>query len=163
MPGLLSEARILIVDDESTNITILGETLSGDYILSAANSGEEALRIVQQEKKPDMILLDILMPGLTGFEVCEELKANKDTADIAVIFVTSLGDRIREETGFNLGAPDYIQKPFSPTIVKVRVKVHLENIFYRKSLEFMLNIRADEIEKFDEERRQLLSKLGIKK
>ena len=163
MPGLLSEARILIVDDESTNINILGETLSDDYIVSAANSGEEALRIVQQEKKPDMILLDILMPGLTGFEVCEELKANKDTADIAIIFVTALGDRIREETGFNLGALDYIQKPFSPTIVKVRVKVHLENIFYRKSLEFMLNIRADEIEKFDEERRQLLSKLGIKK
>ena len=162
MPEVINEPRILIVDDESTNINMLGETLSGDYIVIAANSGEEALRIVQQEKKPDLILLDIMMPGLTGFEVCQKLKTNKNTADIAVIFITNLDDQFNEEAAFDVGGVDYIQKPFTPTIVNARIKVHLENIRYRKLLELLLNIGADEIKKIDEEKRQRSPLLDIK-
>ncbi len=152
MPELLNKSRILIVDDESTFINILYDTLSGDYIVSAANSGEEALRIVQQEKKPDLILLDVMMPDMNGFEVCKKLKANKNTANISVIFVTSLDDQFNEEAGFKIGASDYIQKPFSPSIVKARVKVHLENIRYRNLLELLLKISADEIKKLGGEK-----------
>jgi cyclic di-GMP phosphodiesterase len=168
MPGLFNESRILIVDDEPTNINIMGDALSGDYIVSAANSGEEAMRFVQQEKKPDLILLDVVMPGLSGFQVCKELKDNKDTADIAVIFVTGLDDQVNEETGFELGALDYILKPLSPLIVKARVKIHLENIYYRKILELLLDVRTKEMKKLDKEKikldketQQLMSILGV--
>jgi len=153
MPGLFRETSILIVDDEPTNIKILGESLSGDYTISAANNGEEALRLVQEEMKPDLILLDIKMPGMTGFEVCKKIKANKETEDISVIFITSLDDQFNEEAGFDLGALDYIQKPFSPTNVKARVKVHLDNIRYRKLLELLLRIGSEEIKKIDDENR----------
>ncbi len=153
MPELLSESKILIVDDEPININILGDALASDYVVIAANSGEEALRIAQEEKKPDLILLDVKMPDMTGFEVCEKLKANEDTAEISVIFVTSLDDQFNEEAGFDVGACDYIQKPFSPSIVKARVKVHLENIRYRKVLEVLLKISADEIKKLGEEKK----------
>ncbi len=168
MPGLLNESRILIVDDESTNLNILGDILSDNYIVSAANSGEEALRIARQEKKPDLILLDLMMPGLSGFQVCKELKDNKDTADISVIFVTSMDDQCNEETGFKLGALDYIVKPLSPSIVKARVKIHLENIYYRRILEYELDIRTKEMKKLDKEKikldketQQLMSILNV--
>ncbi len=168
MPGLFNESRILIVDDESTNLNILGDILSGNYIVSAANSGEEALRIARQEKKPDLILLDLIMPDLSGFQVCKELKDNKDTADISVIFVTSMDDQCNEETGFKLGALDYIVKPLSPSIVKARVKIHLENIYYRKIMELLLNIRTEELKKLgldkiklNKETKQLAAILGV--
>lgn len=147
MAESLKESRVLIVDDESTNINILGETLSEDYTVIAANSGEQALKIVQEDKKPDLILLDVMMPDMNGFEVCEQLKSDKATSDISIIFVTSLDDKFNEEAGFKAGACDYIQKPFSPSIVKARVKVHLENIRYRNLLELLLKISADEIKK----------------
>ena len=149
MSELLSESRILIVDDESTNINILGESLSDDYIVAAANSGEEALRIIQKERKPDLILLDVMMPDMTGFEVCQKIKDNKETSNISIIFVTYLDDKFNEETGFKLGACDYIQKPFSPSLVKARVKVHLENIRCRKLLELMVQLGEDELKNLE--------------
>ena len=163
MIGLFSEARVLIVDDEPTNINMLGESLTGDYIVTAANSGEEALRLVEGETKPDLILLDIQMPEMSGFEVCQKIKENKETEDIAVIFITSLDDQFNEEAGFDLGALDYIQKPFSPTNVKARVKVHLDNIRYRKLLEFLLRVGTDELQKIDEENREHSPLLNIPK
>jgi PleD family two-component response regulator len=150
MPELLSESRVLIVDDESTNINILGDALSDDYVVVAANCGEEALRIAREDKKPDLILLDVKMPDMSGFDVCKQLKENDDTAEISIIFVTSLDDQFNEEAGFEVGACDYIQKPFSPSIVKARVKVHLENMRYRKVLEVLLKISADEIKKLSD-------------
>jgi len=103
------------------------------------------------------------MPEMTGFEVCQKLKENKETEDIAVIFITSLDDQFNEEAGFDLGALDYIQKPFSPTNVKARVKVHLDNIRYRKLLEFLLRVGTDELQKIDEENREHSPLLDIHK
>lgn len=116
--------RILIVDDEPTNLKVMRQVLQDHYRLSFARSGMDALSILQQENV-DLVLLDIMMPEMTGFDVCERLKANPDTAAIPVIFVTALRDTIDEEKGFELGGVDYIVKPIVPAIVRARVKTHL--------------------------------------
>lgn len=124
--SLLNKAlpRILIVDDEPANLKVLRQVLQDSYRLSFARSGADALELIEKEDV-DLILLDIMMPDMTGFEVCEKLKATPPTARIPVIFVTALKDTIDEEMGFNLGAVDYITKPIVPAIVRARVKTHL--------------------------------------
>ena len=119
-----AQPRILIVDDEPANLKVLRQVLQDSYRLSFARSGEAALELLGKEDI-DLILLDIMMPDMTGFEVCEKVKGNSDTARIPVIFVTALKDTIDEETGFKLGAVDYITKPIVPAIVRARVKTHL--------------------------------------
>lgn len=118
--------RVLIVDDSSFNITILGEALSEDYEILVATNGQEGLDIAMGSHPPDLILLDIIMPGMDGLEVCTHLKANSLTVDIPVIFITSMSDEEDETTGLSVGAVDYITKPFSIPIVKARVKTHIE-------------------------------------
>ena len=115
---------ILVVDDEPANLRVMKQILQDDYRLVFAKSGQEALRLAEQ-KKPELILLDIMMPGMTGFEVCESLKAKAETSHIPVIFVTALDDDTDETKGFALGAVDYISKPVSPPRVKARIKNHL--------------------------------------
>ncbi|MCG8617763.1 MAG: response regulator, partial [Desulfobacterales bacterium] len=113
---------IMIVDDTHDNIRILMETLKDTYKLQAATSGERALEMLQSGAHlPDLILLDILMPGIDGYEVCRRLKDNDDTRHIPVIFVTAISEVMDETKGFRLGAVDYITKPFHPPIVKARV------------------------------------------
>lgn len=116
---------ILIVDDMATNITLLSNLLRDDYIIQIANNGKKALDIARGTKKPDLILLDIEMPEMNGYEVCKELKNNAQTKNIPIIFVTARNHVKDEEYGFNLGAVDYISKPFHPIIVKIRVKNHV--------------------------------------
>ena len=116
--------RILVVDDEATNLKVLRQVLQADYMLSFARSGADALKLARSDK-PDLILLDIMMPEMTGFEVCAELKQDPITAEIPVIFVTALKDDLNEAEGFRLGAVDYISKPVVPDIVRSRVKTHL--------------------------------------
>ncbi len=116
---------ILIVDDVTQNIIILNATLKDEYNTLFAKSGEEALKIAK-EMKPDLILLDVMMPGMNGFEVCEELKKDEELKNIPVIFVTALNDTGNESEGLNLGAVDYIRKPFNIDIVKLRVRNHLQ-------------------------------------
>ncbi|EJL6393575.1 response regulator [Vibrio navarrensis] len=116
--------RILIVDDEPANLKVMRQVLQENYRLSFARSGQDALALLEQEKV-DLILLDIMMPEMTGFDVCQRLKSNPKTAAIPVIFVTALRDSIDEETGFALGGVDYITKPIVPAIVRARVKTHL--------------------------------------
>lgn len=116
---------ILIVDDVTQNIIILNATLKDEYNTLFAKSGEEALKITKQ-MKPDLILLDVMMPGMNGFEVCEELKKDEELKNIPVIFVTALNDTSNESEGLNLGAVDYIRKPFNIDIVKLRVRNHLQ-------------------------------------
>ncbi|RDG33765.1 MULTISPECIES: adenylate/guanylate cyclase domain-containing protein [unclassified Oceanispirochaeta] len=111
---------ILIVDDTPTNIDILLEILSEEYDLSVATDGESALESVA-ESAPDLILLDIMMPGMDGYEVCTRLKADESTRSIPVIFITAMNDIKDELKGFEVGAIDYITKPFSPPIVQSRV------------------------------------------
>lgn len=118
--------RILIVDDERFNINVLVNILKSEYKTIVAKTGEEALRRVASENPPDLILLDIMMPEMDGYEVCRRLKADKGTRDIPVVFVTAMGDTEDETRGLNLGAIDYITKPVSPPIVRARVRNHLE-------------------------------------
>ena len=118
-------SRILIVDDERHNIKVLSELLREEHKIMAAKSGEMALNAAHGPNPPDLILLDIMMPGLTGYEVCRKLKADPQTMHIPIIFVTALDAADDEAKGFELGAVDYISKPFKPVIVKARVRTHI--------------------------------------
>lgn len=112
---------VLIVDDEALNITALNHILSSEYTLYVTKDGASALDSVKK-LKPDVILLDIVMPGMSGFDVIAAIKEDEETRDIPVIFVTGLTESAEEEKGLKLGAADYIFKPFSPAIVKLRVR-----------------------------------------
>ena len=117
---------LLIVDDTPDNIRVLVETLKDEYRILAATSGEKALRMaISETNPPDLILLDILMPGIDGYEVCRRLKNDDRTRNIPVIFVTAISEVMDETRGFRLGAVDYITKPFHTPIVKARVRAHV--------------------------------------
>ncbi|MBB1295234.1 MULTISPECIES: response regulator [Pseudoalteromonas] len=124
MDLITERPRILIVDDEPANLKVMREVLGNQYRLSFAKSGDAALALVEKEP-PKLILLDIMMPNMSGFEVCQLLKQNPATEHIPVIFVTALADESDEFKGFEIGAVDYITKPISPAIVRARVKTHL--------------------------------------
>lgn len=115
---------LLLVDDEPANLRVMKQILQHDYHLIFAKSGSEALRLTI-DKKPDLLLLDIMMPDMTGLEVCCRLKENPKTAPIPIIFVTALNDETDETKGFELGAVDYISKPVSAPIMRARVRTHL--------------------------------------
>lgn len=117
-------AKILVVDDAELNIDILVEFLGGEYDVVTAASGQRALEIAAFAP-PDIILLDVVMPGMDGFEVCRRLKSDERTADIPIIFITALDDVAAETTGLALGAIDFITKPFNPGVVRARVANHL--------------------------------------
>jgi diguanylate cyclase (GGDEF)-like protein len=126
MNDTMVKPTILIVDDMPINISVLYDLLQHDYQLKAATSGFDALAIAKGEDKPDLILLDVEMPEMDGYEVCKALKESAISKNIPIIFVTARNNPEDEEYGFNLGAVDYISKPFYPTIVKARVKTHIE-------------------------------------
>ncbi|NVK23425.1 MAG: two-component system response regulator [Gammaproteobacteria bacterium] len=115
---------VLIVDDEPANLRVLKQMLQNDYRLIFAKDGHEAYRLAE-ERRPNLILLDIMMPDVTGLEVCKKLKANNSTKHIPVIFVTALNDHDDEAQGLEIGAVDYITKPVSSAVVKARVRTHL--------------------------------------
>jgi PAS domain S-box len=120
-----SKPRILIIDDEFINIKILHQTLEADYEVVFAKNGFDGLKIATADILPDLILLDIVMPGMDGYEVCQKLKEDDLTKNIPIIFITIKGEEEYENRGFEVGAVDYIAKPFSPNIVKRRVKTHI--------------------------------------
>ena len=120
------KSRILIVDDERTNIQVLNAILQENYEISVALSGEQALKRAFGDKKPDLVLLDIQMPDLDGFEVCRRLQEHPETRDIPVIFITAKSNEKDEEQGLAVGAVDYLTKPFGPSVVLARIRVHLE-------------------------------------
>jgi len=128
--------RILIVDDTPANIRILQEILGDKHEILFATSGREALDLIAQ-RPPDLILLDVMMPGMDGYEVCRKLKANPSTRNIPVIFITALDDEQDETRGLEVGGIDYITKPISPPIVRARVRNHLELKRYRDTLEHL--------------------------
>ncbi len=117
---------ILIVDDTPDNITLINSVLKNDYYTKIAVDGEKALKIVSQQQKPDLILLDIMMPGMDGYEVCQRLKADVATRDIPVIFLTAKIQVEDEQKGFAVGAVDYITKPISIPILLARVATQLQ-------------------------------------
>ena len=120
----MRDHTILIVDDEPMNINILMELLQDKYRLLAAKNGEQALARIEANH-PDLILLDIMMPGMDGFEVCKRLRAKEETKDIPIIFVTAMNDELDETHGLSLGASDYLRKPISAAIVEARVRNQL--------------------------------------
>ena len=136
--------RLLLVDDEPTNLQVLRHVLQADYRLLFATDGARALQVAR-EQQPQLILLDIMMPGMDGYAVCRALKADPATAAIPVIFITALNDSQDETAGFDVGAVDYITKPVSPPVVRARVRTHLSLV------------RMDELR---ETRLQIVQRLG---
>jgi len=136
--------RLLLVDDEPANLQVLRHVLQDDYRLLFARDGHKALELARSEQ-PQLILLDVMMPGLSGLDVCRTLKAQSATSGIPVIFVTALAETQDEAQGFEAGAVDYISKPISPPIVRARVRTHLSLV------------RADELR---ETRLQIVQRLG---
>lgn len=141
-PWVLENKRpsILIVDDQPANIKILANQLKDDYRIQVANSGPRALKIAAGDSPPDLILLDIMMPDIDGYEVCRRLKEDPQTGHLPVIFLSALSDAEDEEKGLNLGAVDYIAKPFNPAIVKARIRNHMNLKMKTDLLEDMSHI-----------------------
>jgi putative two-component system response regulator len=141
-----NKAVILLVDDTPENLDVLRGVLSPLYRVSAATSGELALKIIDK-KRPDLILLDIMMPGMDGYQVCRQLKAHAETAPIPVIFVTAMTEMDNEMQGFEAGAVDYITKPIQPGIVRSRVANHLALANQRRACEAEVARRTGELRK----------------
>jgi len=139
------KATVLAVDDMPDNLTLMSDILEPTYRVKFANSGEKALRIARSDTPPDLILLDVMMPGTDGYEVCRQLKADPATAGIPVIFVTSLREIEDETEGFALGAVDYISKPVSPPILQARVRTHLRLKHFSDELEQQVKLRTQDL------------------
>ncbi|MEN8188714.1 MAG: HD domain-containing phosphohydrolase [Thermodesulfobacteriota bacterium] len=142
--------KVLIVDDVSDNIHFLMNILKDEYAIIAATSGKKAIELAIKEPQPDIILLDIMMPGMDGYEVCSRLKSVESTAQIPVIFVTALGETANENRGLKLGAVDYLTKPVVPELVKARIFNQLELKHYRDQLEDLVQKRTFQLQKSKE-------------
>lgn len=139
------KASILVVDDSPSNLSLMFGLLKDLYTVKGANNGENALRVVRGGTPPDLILLDVVMQGMSGYEVCEALKADDATKDIPVIFLTARAEASEEFRGLGMGAVDYITKPVNPTIVLSRIKTHLENKAARDFLKSRNHVLEDEV------------------
>lgn len=142
---MIEKQRVLIVDDIAGNIQVFLSTLKDEYAILVATNGEKALKLAFKEPHPDIILLDIMMPEMDGYEVCKRLKDNETTKNIPVIFVTALSESEDEARGLKLGAVDYITKPINPDLVKARVKNHLELKRHQDKLEELVEERTLEL------------------
>jgi len=140
-----NDDKVLIVDDNATNLRHLIETLKPYYKVYAAPSGEWAFKFLEQNT-PDLILLDIEMPDMDGYEVISTLKQNSRWADIPVLFLTAQEGRDKERKAFDMGAIDYILKPISAGVVLARVRTHMELQMYRKKLEHMVDLKTSQLE-----------------
>ncbi|GAK61391.1 response regulator receiver modulated metal dependent phosphohydrolase [Candidatus Vecturithrix granuli] len=137
---------ILVVDDFPENLEFLDEVLRPHYKVKVALNGEKAIKIAMQSDAPDLILLDIMMPDMDGYEVCQRLKAQSCTRNIPIIFVTALGEFENEARGFELGAVDYITKPINPVVVRARVRTHLALYDQNRELEQKVQERTSELQ-----------------
>lgn len=145
MNSLEKRYTLLIVDDEPLNIDVLFGVLQNDYEIKAATSGQSALDVLAEGVTPDLILLDVMMPQMDGYELCRRLKESPQFRSIPVIFVTAKSDAQSEEIGFKLGAVDYISKPIIPSIVKARVASQLALHNQHRELERLVAERTQEI------------------
>jgi serine phosphatase RsbU (regulator of sigma subunit) len=124
-PAISAQKLILVVDDTPTNLGVISGALRDSYKTKVATNGQKALALASAEDKPDLILLDVMMPEMDGYEVCSRLKADPATCEIPVIFLTGQTSAEDETRGFSVGAVDYVHKPFSPAVVKARVRSHI--------------------------------------
>lgn len=148
---------ILVVDDMAENIDVLSHLLKDEYTVRAALNGQRALKIAREDPRPDLILLDVMMPGMSGYEVCAELKKDPASARIPVIFVTAMNSVEDEQKGFDLGAVDYITKPVRPAVVKVRVRTQLALYQHERELEAKVQARTAELQ---DSRLEIIRRLG---
>jgi putative two-component system response regulator len=155
--NLLAKQCVLVVDDVAENIELLSHVLGNEYRVRVATSGEKALKIVYSDEPPDLVLLDIMMPGLSGYDICRKIKANPDRRRIPIIFVTAMSTVEDERLGFEIGAVDYIHKPISPPLVRARVRTHLALYDQTRELESMVRQRTGELLKT---RQQIIRRLG---
>ncbi len=137
--------RVLIVDDNISNLDVLNELLRPDYNISVATNGIDALKITSLEDPPDLILLDVMMPDIDGYKLCIRLKEEEKTQGIPIIFITSKDNTDDERKGLELGAVDYITKPISPPIVKVRVRNQMELKLHKDRLECLVDKRTKQL------------------
>ncbi len=157
----MQKPLILIVDDDPQNYKYLGKLLQeSGYDIAIAVNGDRALSFLESEQ-PHLILLDIIMPGLGGYDLCRAIKDNPRTAGIPVIFSTALTGAGEMERAFDLGAVDYITKPFAPAVVKARVSAHIQLKQYNDSLEEMLRTRTTELEARNDDLRKLNSVMEV--
>ena len=147
---MTEQQKILVVDDEPLNIQVLTGLLKADYRMMVAKDGERALKIARSGN-PDLILLDIMMPDMDGYEVCRRLKSDKATRDIPVMFITAMGEVDDETLGLELGAVDYVRKPISPPILKARVKTQLALVRHQRELQTAYAIIKSSKERMEEE------------
>lgn len=145
--GAVERASILVVDDVPANIEVLSGILRADYRVRAATSGARALAIALSDAPPDLILLDVMMPDMDGFDVCRRLKSDLRTRRIPVIFVTAMSEIEDETAGFAAGCVDYLTKPVSPPLVLARVRTHLALAYQSRELESQVRIRTAELER----------------
>ncbi len=157
MDDIIKKQSILIVDDTSENIDLLVGILENNYNVKVAINGERAIKIANAQERPDLILLDIMMPGMDGFEVCRLLKDNPYTKHIPVIFLTAMQDPESERKGLELGAVDFVTKPISPPTVMARIKTHLKLHNQNQELEEMVFQRTAELR---ETRLEIIKYLG---
>jgi putative two-component system response regulator len=148
---------MLVVDDAPENIDLLYAILKPHYEVKVATGGDRALKIIFSDTPPDLILLDVMMPDIDGYEVCRRVKAHPTRHHIPIIFVTSMDEQKDEELGLSLGAEDFITKPFSPAIVLARIKTHLALYNQTRELERLVELRTRELQRT---RLQIIHRLG---
>jgi putative two-component system response regulator len=153
----LIRPTVLVVDDTPENIHVLSGVLQEEYAVRVATSGERAIAAARMEPQPDLILLDVKMPVMDGYEVCRRLKNDYQTQRIPVIFVTGMGEVEDEARGFDLGGVDYIVKPVSPAIVRARVRTHIQLYDQKRHLLELVQQRTRELE---DTRLQIIRRLG---
>jgi putative two-component system response regulator len=157
MASTPGKAAVLAVDDTATNLAMLKAILRDECDLATSNSGEDALRRMEEGAPPELVLLDIGMPGLDGLEVCRRMKRDPRLHKVPVIFITAHGDIADEAAGFEAGAVDYIAKPFSASVVRARVRTHLALADQRRSLENEVLTRTKELKR---SRLEIIRRLG---
>ena len=151
--------KILVVDDEPANLMLLHNYLRDDYELAFARSGPDALDAAQKHR-PDLILLDVMMPSMDGYEVLRRLRANPESVNIPVIFVTARGDQEGEEAGFSAGAVDYVTKPVKPRVLKARVRTHLALSDQQKAYRLQVSEATRQLERSYHEAIHMLGTAG---
>ncbi|MEE4191572.1 MAG: response regulator [Halieaceae bacterium] len=152
--------RVLVVDDDRGLLSIIKGILSKDYDVTLASSGPEALEALA-DGGADLVLLDIMMPGMDGLEVCRKIKADAATADLPVIFLTGMEDEDAEEDALDAGAADFISKPIRPRILESRVRMQMQNYLYLQFLEKMLSEKSTTVDRLKAETAQLLKSIGL--
>lgn len=159
--------HIVIVDDEPSNIRMLSAGLKDEYDISVATDGHQAVQMIEDAAASiDLVLLDIMMPGLSGYNVCSTLKRMPETKHIPIIFITARTTQESEEKGFDLGAVDYITKPFSLPVVKARVRTHVSLKIHYDLLRKLISEQSLKVKKYQSEYKNLfdyVSQMSSKK